>query len=67
MNVTVEAFPEVKDTGSKRLLRITQWVEGSVEKLAGNPRRPPAVFVEQHAFGMAGGSFALERAGSSGA
>lgn len=61
-NVDVEAFPEVKDTGSKRLLRITQGVEGFVEKLAGDPRRPPAVFVEQHAFGMAGGSFALERA-----
>ena len=62
--VRVEAVDEVKDAGSERLLRITRAVERFIVAvwLSGEHPRAPAVFVEQHAFGMAKGSYALERA-----
>lgn len=58
--VQVAAVDEVKDAGSKRLLRIVDEVYAFIHSRLSAPS--PAVFVEQHAYGMANGSYALERA-----
>ena len=62
--VEVEAVEEEKDAGATRLLRIVEAAECFIEsRWLREPRSiAPACFVEQHAFGMSGGAYALERA-----
>ena len=52
-----------EDAGAKRLSRIVRAFEDFVDtRWSVTTLTPPRVFVEQHAFGMASGAYALERA-----